>query len=61
MKEIHAYRNKDGTYRVEAIGEVLDGNGVRDVVVKAACAKISIDVLMVPDSGELYTVIMEED
>ena len=61
MKEIHAYKNDDGTYRIEGVGQAYDNGEIRDVVFKAVRAKINIDVLVEPSSRELYTVMVEED
>ena len=61
MKEIHAYLNDDDTYRIEGIGQAYDNGELVDVTIKAARAKISVDVLVEPSSGELYTVIVQEE
>lgn len=61
MKEIHAYNNNDGTYRLEGIGQAYENCELVDVYFKAARAKISVEVLAEPSSGELYTVTVEEE
>lgn len=61
MKEIHAYRNDDGTYRFEGIGETYDNGKLVNVIIKAARAKISVEALAVPDSAELYTATIKEE
>ena len=61
MKEIHAYKNDDGTYRLEGIGETYYNGKLIDVVIKAVRAKISVEALAVPDSAELYTATIKEE
>lgn len=45
MKEIHAYRNDDGTYRIKAIGEIHDGYQLNEVVIRAVRARIDMEIL----------------
>ena len=63
MKEIHAYLNDDGTYRVEAVGECYDGSGNKfNNIIKAARVKINMEVLaeLSPDKT-LYTIEIEDE
>jgi hypothetical protein len=60
MKEIHAYLNKDGTYRLDGIIEMFDNGQFIDVRLTAARAKITVEVLVDSDSNELYTVTVED-
>lgn len=62
MKEIHAYLNDDGTYRVEGIGETVYNGKTIDVFIKAARARIDMEVLaeLSPDQT-LYTVDIKEN
>ena len=60
MKEIHAYRNEDGTYRVEGIGWAMDDGILRDVAVNVPRAKITIEPLA-DASGELMSLTAEEN
>lgn len=60
MKEIHAYRNDDGTYRIEGIKEVYDGKELIDATVKFNRARISIDALA-DANGAICDVIIKED
>lgn len=62
MKEIHAYRNEDGTYRIKAIGEIHDGYNLKEVVIEAARARIYMEILaeLSPDKT-LYTIEVEEN
>lgn len=62
MKEIHAYKNKDHTWRVEAIAsEWVDGS-LTDVVQKIPRAKITIEALNAQeDSYELFTLEIKEN
>jgi hypothetical protein len=62
MKEMHAYRNDDGTYRIEAIGEIHDGYKLSEVTIKAARARIDMEILadLSPDKT-LYTIDVKEN
>ena len=66
MKEIHAYRNEDGTYRVECIGEVAtevkEFRGQKVVeetsqaIMEILRARIHIEALVANDEGQIITV-----
>lgn len=68
MKEIHAYRNEDGTYRVECIGEVatevkeFHGRPVAEATTQATMeisrAQIHIEALVVNNEGQIMTVVI---
>ena len=61
MKAIHAYRNKDHTWRVEMIGSAWVDDSLTDVVEKIPRAKITIEVLPTnEDSYELFTLKIKE-
>lgn len=60
MKEIHAYRNEDGTYRVEGIVRVADNEEVRDAAFNISRAKITISPLA-DANGELMSLTAEEN
>lgn len=70
MKEIHAYLNEDGTYRVEIIGEVkhnivaTDGYYSKETIESKTIvprAKIQIDALIDHDSGEIFSIELNEE
>lgn len=61
MKEIHAYRNEDGTYRVEGIGYAMDSGVSKEVTVRIPRAKIDVEALTVKDSCEIYSVEVKEN
>ena len=62
MKEIHAYLNNDGTYRVEGVGETVYNGKTIDVIIKAARARIDMEVLAeFSQDNTLYTAIIEEE
>ena len=68
MKEIHAYQNDDGTYRVEVLGiqvvEKMLGKGViRDTIeskIEMPRAQISIVNLLPGDDEEEYFTLKIE-
>ena len=62
MKEIHAYRNEDGTYSICAVyDDTYCGDELRHVIGWIPRAKIDIDVLADQSSGEICSLIVEED
>lgn len=60
MKEIHAYRNEDGTYRIEGIKEVFNGKELIDATVKFSRTRISIDALA-DVNGAICDVVIQND
>ena len=60
MKEIHAYRNEDGTYRVKGIGCAMDNGVPTDVTVRIPRARIDIEALAVEGSKEICSVEVKE-
>ena len=60
MKEIHAYLNEDGTYRIEGIGYAMDNGVSKEVAVKIPRARIDVEALAHKDSGEIYSVLVKE-
>ena len=68
MKEIHAYRNEDGTYRVECIGEVTTetkefrGHKIAEETSQAFMeiprARIHVEALVANDEGQIMTVVI---
>lgn len=61
MKEIHAYRNEDGTYRVEGIGYTTDNGAPKEVTVKIPRAKIDIEALADIGTNEIYSIELKEN
>ncbi len=61
MKEIHAYINEDGTYRVEGIGYVTDNGELKEVAVKISRAKIAVEALVEKSSGEIFSIEAKEN
>lgn len=60
MKEIHAYKNDDGTYRIEGTKEVLVGKDIVDATVKLNRARILIDALA-DVNGAICDVVIQND
>lgn len=69
MKEIHAHRNEDGTYRVTCIDEVketkdLQGHSVvkntTQTTMEIPRAKLHIEALVANDEGQIMTVVIGE-
>lgn len=60
MKEIHAYLNDDGFYRIEGIGTICDTEKIIDVEIKINKAKITITPMA--DAEKQYmTITIPED
>ena len=61
MKEIHAYINEDGTYRVETDGCVMDSGELKEIILNIPRAKITVEPLVEVDTGEIYSVTVKEN
>ena len=61
MKEIHAYRNEDGTYMIEIFGtQTLENGETAEYKMEVERGKISVTALQPHDYDEGYfTVIVE--
>lgn len=69
MKEIHAYQNDDGTYRVEVLGvkfteKMLGKSTIREITdskIEIPRAKVSITSLPPSneDQGKYFTIMIE--
>ena len=56
MKEIHAYKNADGTYKLELIGDFYDDGEMFEAHIVYERAKIESKDFMLKPFGELFTV-----
>ncbi len=61
MKEMHAYINEDGTYRVEYVGYVTDNGEPKEVVVEIPRAKLTIEPLTETPSDVIFSVVVNDD
>ena len=61
MKEIHAYRNEDGTYRVETDGCVMDNGELKEIIYNIPRAKMTVEPLVEICSGEIYSITVKEN
>ena len=62
MKEIHAYLNDDGTYRLEIPTQVFDNTGeLLSGKFTVSRAKLSIEPIVEVDTGKIYSLIVEEN
>lgn len=60
MKEIHAYRNEDGTYKLEIVAE-CDNNGERfEAHIVYPRTKIESRDFVLKPFGELFAVTIED-
>lgn len=60
MKEIHAYKNEDGTYRINGVSEMFNGKEFVEVDVEIKRAKISVDALA-DANGVICDLVIVED
>jgi hypothetical protein len=60
MKEIHAYRNEDGTYKLEVVVELLDKGEPVEARVIYEHTKIELKDFMIKPMGELFEVTIED-
>jgi hypothetical protein len=62
MKEIHAYRNEDGTYRIRAIcDDALYGDQWCHVAQDIPRAKIHIEALADYSSGKIFDIEVADE
>ena len=61
MKEIHAYRNEDGTYRLECIADTKIDGELREVQVVYARARLNIDALPDHSPGTICELIVDDN
>jgi hypothetical protein len=61
MKEIHAYRNEDGTYRIEGVGCAMDNGVSKEVTVIIPRAKIDVEALVDVVSSEICSIEVKEN
>lgn len=55
MKEIHAYLNEDGTYRVEGIGYAMDNGVLKEVRFEMPRAKLTVESLVQKEDQVLFS------
>ena len=60
VKEIHAYRNEDGTYKLELIGECYDNGELFDAHIIYGRVMIKSDDFMIKPFGELFALTIED-
>lgn len=62
MKEIHAYRNEDGTYRIRVkCDDAYYGNQWCHVMQDIPRAKIHIEALADQASGKIFDIEVEDE
>lgn len=60
MKEIHAYRNEDGTYKLEIVAECIDNGEQFEARVIYPRTKIESKDFVLKPFGELFAVTIED-
>ena len=60
MKEIHAYRNEDGTYKLEVVGEYYGKGELMEFHVIYERAKIESKDFVLKSHGELFSIEVED-
>lgn len=61
MREIHAYQNKDGTYRLECIADTYIDGELMEAKIIYERAKLTIDALTGSSSNTICEIIYEEN
>jgi hypothetical protein len=62
MKEIHAYRNEDGTYRIRAIcDDICCNDQWHHVLQDIPRAKIQIEALADQGSGKIFDMVVDDE
>lgn len=60
MKEIHAYRNEDGTYKLEVVAECIDKGELLEARIIYPRTKIESKDFVLKPFGELFAVTIED-
>ena len=61
MKEMHAYRNDDGTYKLELVGEYYDNKGeLMEAHVIYERVKCESKDFVMKSRGELFSITVED-
>ena len=60
MKEIHAYRNEDGTYKLELIGDYYDNGELLEAHIVYKRVQIESRDFTLKSFGELFHVTIED-
>ena len=60
MKEMHAYRNEDGTYKLELVGEYYDKGELVEAHVIYERVKFESKDLVMRSRGELFSITVED-
>lgn len=60
MKEMHAYRNDDGTYKLELVGEYYDKGELMEAHVIYERVKLESKDLAMRSRGELFSINVED-
>ena len=61
IKEIHAYKNNDGTYHLECIADTYVDGELMEVKVIYERANLTIDALANPLLGTICELVVEEN
>lgn len=59
MKEIHAYRNNDGTYKLSMIAEAIVDGQLTAVNITVARAQVDLTYLTEPSTSTMATITLE--
>lgn len=60
MKEFHAYRNEDGTYKLEIIGEYYDKGELLEAHVIYERVKLESKDFVMKSRGELFSITVDD-
>lgn len=61
MKEMHAYQNEDGTYRVSYIGYATANGELKEVKIELPRARLTVEAFPEVSSDTIFSVIVNDD
>lgn len=61
MKEIHAYRNNDGTYKLSMIAEAIIDGQLTAVNITVARAQVDLTYLTEPSTSTMMSITLKEN
>lgn len=59
MKEMHAYRNEDGTYKLEIVGEYYNKGELMEAHVIYERVKLESKDLVMRSRGEIFSITVD--
>ena len=61
MKEIHAYKNEDGTYKLELIADYYDKGKLIEARIVYDRARVDSNYFVVDSRGEIFSIVVDDN